>query len=128
MKAFSKETSYKPTDLQVGDLVVWHIPQIPMKSFYVKVDSWEQAVQVKDLLAYYDQFQYDNNVKPDYCNASGIQIYGGQKYLDEYREDWDSSKWSDDISDALCDVEDEYDYEEQLEYLGVFNECKEKDC
>ena len=122
MKAFSKETNYKPTDLQVGDLVVWHIPQVPMKSFYVKVDSWEQAVQVQDLLAYYDQFQYDNNIKPDYANVSGIQVYGGEKYLDEYRENLDSNEWSDDISDALCDVEDEFDYQEQLEFLGVANE------
>jgi Superinfection exclusion gene product 17 len=128
MKAFSKETNYKPTDLKVGDLVVWYIPQVPMKCFHVKVDSWDQASEVQDLLACYDQFQHDHNIKPDYCNTSGIQIYGGQKYLDEYRDEVDQSEWSDDISDALCDVEHEFDYEEQLKYLGISNEHKEKDC
>lgn len=58
-----------------GDLKVWHIPQIPMKSFEVKVDSIEEGIKLMDVLADYDLFQYHNNIKPDYSNASGLVRY-----------------------------------------------------
>lgn len=53
-------------------LKLWWIPQVPMKAFEVEVASVEEGAKLLDVLANYDQFQLDNNVKPDYCNAGGL--------------------------------------------------------
>ena len=60
---------------KLNDLRVWHIPQIPMKPFYVDVDSIVEGVKTIDILAHYDLFQYENDIKPDYSNVSGLQRY-----------------------------------------------------
>lgn len=59
----------------IGDLRVWHIPQVPMDAFYVPVGSPEEAAKVLNVLANYDIFQYQKRVKPDYCNAAGLEVY-----------------------------------------------------
>jgi hypothetical protein len=53
-------------------LQVWWIPQIPMDSFRVEVDSVAEGVKIMQVLADYDSFQFDNNIKPDYSNAGGL--------------------------------------------------------
>lgn len=58
-----------------GDLRVWHVPQMPMQSFKVHVATLIEAKLLLDTLALYDQFQLDNNIKPDYCNASGLSVF-----------------------------------------------------
>lgn len=65
-----------------GDLKIWWIPQIPMKSFEVEVDSVEQAIKILKVLADYDIFQYENNVKPDYSNVGGLQVFDGDEWVD----------------------------------------------
>lgn len=61
---------------------VWHIPQVPMKAFYYEVPDLATAKILVEALALYDIFQYENNVKGDYCNVSGIQ-------------QWEDGEWSD---------------------------------
>lgn len=61
--------------ITLGKLRVWHIPQIPGKSFYVEVQTIDEGVRVCDILADYDLFQFDNKIKPDYSNASGIERF-----------------------------------------------------
>ncbi len=51
---------------------VWHIPQIPGKPFEFFTDDINVAKVLINVLADYDLFQYNNNIKPDYCNANGI--------------------------------------------------------
>jgi len=63
------------TEPKIGDLRVWHIPQVPMKPFHVPVATPDEAKKILDVLAKYDLFQYEHNVKPDYCNAAGLEIY-----------------------------------------------------
>lgn len=58
-----------------GDLRVWHIPQVPMKPFFVTVASIEEGKRICKVLADYDRFQYENLVKGDYANAQGISVY-----------------------------------------------------
>lgn len=65
-----KKKQYKPSDLQV-----WWIPQVPGKAFNVDVSSVEDAVKLMSVLADYDLFQFKNKIKPDYCNAGGLNIY-----------------------------------------------------
>ena len=60
---------------KTGDLRVYWIPQVPMKSFYVYVDSPAQAAKILDVLSDYDLFQFHNNVKPDYTNAGGLAMF-----------------------------------------------------
>lgn len=62
-----------PEALKLGDLRVWWVPQVPGKLFTVAVTSREQGRWLCDVLADYDKFQYDENVKGDYCNAGGVQ-------------------------------------------------------
>ena len=53
-------------------LRVWHIPQVPGKRLDVEVGSVEEGVKVMNILADYDAFQFEHNIKPDYCNANGL--------------------------------------------------------
>ncbi|PXX41121.1 MULTISPECIES: hypothetical protein [Burkholderia] len=74
-------------------LQVWWIPQVPMKAFTVPVASIEEAKKILTVLAAYDLFQYENNVKPDYCNAGGLSEYvddageGEPGWVDWYDEE-----------------------------------------
>lgn len=59
----------------MSKLRVWHVPQMPMEAFYVEVGSVSEGVQIMDVLANYDAFQFEKNIKPDYCNVNGLQIF-----------------------------------------------------
>jgi hypothetical protein len=54
---------------------VYWIPQIPMKAFYWPVYSVAEGKRVVEMLGEYDHFQYENNVKPDFSNAGGIEYF-----------------------------------------------------
>lgn len=60
---------------KIGDLRVWHIPQVPGNAFHVPVTSPEEAKKVIDLLANYDLFQLESRIKPDFCNVAGLEVY-----------------------------------------------------
>lgn len=66
---------------------VWWIPQVPMSPFYVSVSTIEEAKKVLDVLAKYDMFQYEYNIKPDYCNAGGLQVMVGGEW-----EEWENEE------------------------------------
>jgi Superinfection exclusion gene product 17 len=78
-----------------GALRVWHIPQVPGQPFYVHVDSVNTAIQVLNLLAAYDLFQYQNKVKPDYTNAQGLEVYEGGEWGEWHNDD------DEDIGDVM---------------------------
>lgn len=76
--------------VQSGDLRVWHIPQIPGKPFYVEVASPDEAIRIMQLLADYDYFQLKHNIKPDYSNAQGLQVYDNDgEWVDWYDDEGD---------------------------------------
>ena len=56
-------------------LRVWWIPQVPMQPFHASVSNIVEARLLLDTLATYDQFQLDNNIKPDYSNTGGLQVF-----------------------------------------------------
>lgn len=66
----------------MSKLRVWHIPQVPMNPFYVPVETPEEAIKILDVLADYDLFQLEHNIKPDYCSTQGLQEW------DEEEQDW----------------------------------------
>lgn len=82
-----------------GDLRVWHIPQIPGKAFHVYVGSVQAARKILTTLAQYDRFQFDNNIKGDYANVSGLEVYSGKVYSpdDDGWEEWHDAETYNDI-------------------------------
>lgn len=53
---------------------LWHIPQVPMTPFEVESEDLGYLVKLQDVLADYDAFELEHNVKPDYSNVSGICV------------------------------------------------------
>ena len=99
-------------------LRVWWIPQIPMKSFYVPVNSVEEGKKVLDMLSAYDLFQLQNNVKHDFCNTGGLQIW------DEEEQDW--CDWYLETEDDYFESVDEYCESDECEMKEELEEFKEE--
>jgi len=79
-----------------GALRVWHCPQIPCTPFHVEVDSPAQAKRLIRALADYDLFQLEHDIKPDYCNGSGLEVFENGEWCewidpetDQEIEDWE---------------------------------------
>lgn len=68
-------------------LEVWWIPQVPMKSFVVKVNNLREGKLLLTVLADYDLFQYENRIKPDYSNAGGLRVLDKDEWEDWYSSD-----------------------------------------
>ena len=84
-------------------LRVWWIPQVPMESFKVEVRNLREARLLLDTLAKYDQFQLDHNVKPDYSNTGGVQVFN-QDGDNEWTDWWsDDGEEFDDLTDEQID-------------------------
>ena len=71
-------------------LRVWWVPQVPMPAFRQEVETVLEAKLLLHTLALYDRFQYENNVKPDYCSAGGLEEF------DPEDEEW--IEWFDTVS------------------------------
>lgn len=73
---------------------VWWVPQIPGKPFVVDVESVEMGRWLENVLAEYDLFQYENRIKPDYCNQGGTLVRDSDGYwvdVDDDDDDWVAS-------------------------------------
>jgi hypothetical protein len=70
----------------MSDLKLWWIPQVPMKAFEVEISTLDEGAKLLDVLAKYDMFQFDNRIKPDYCNAGGIVMLEDGEWVDWYDE------------------------------------------
>ncbi len=71
----------------MSKLRIWWIPQVPMQPFYANVETVKEGVLIINTLAQYDKFEFDNNVKPDYSNAGGLQIFENNEWCDWYDEE-----------------------------------------
>ena len=83
-------------------LKVWWIPQVPMSPFEIQVDSFAVAKALLISLAQYDLFQFENKIKPDYCNAGGLMIL---------EEDGEYTDWYSDEGDSIDQIEMEQCWE-----------------
>jgi len=79
-----------------GDLQVWWMPQVSMKaSFDVDVQTPQEAYKLLQVLANYDLFQFENNIKPDYSNAGGLNVFEDGEWCSWYDEEEDSiDEWA----------------------------------
>lgn len=59
-----------------------------MKSFKVEVGTVLEGVKIMQVLADYDAFQFDNNIKPDYSNAGGLQMFDPSDDTDSPEGSW----------------------------------------
>jgi hypothetical protein len=53
-----------------------------MKSFVVPVGSLQEAKKILEVLADYDSFQLENNVKGDYSNMGGLNVFENGEWVD----------------------------------------------
>lgn len=101
----------------MSKLRVWWVPQVGMeKTFYIPVNSVEEGKKMIDVLAAYDAFQYQNRIKPDYCNVGGLQMF------DEAEGEWND--WYLETDDEYFDDVDKYcesDSCDQKEGLELFS-------
>lgn len=67
---------------------------MPMKAFHVGVETVKEGAKILEVLADYDQFQLDNNIKPDYCNAGGLMMFDTEDKEDSPEGSW--VDWCDD--------------------------------
>lgn len=98
--------------MEKKQLKIWHIPQVPGKAFEVNVESLERAKLILDVLAAYDQFQYQQKIKPDFSNAQG---------LSKYEENYDgegSSGWCDWCDEETDDSFAEYCRKNKIDFFG----------
>ena len=101
-----------------GKLRVWWVPQVGADTtFYVPVESVEEAKKVMDILAVYDQIQYDNNIRNECTTAGGLEVWDeeSQEWNDWFYEDDDS--YYDDV-DEYCDEMSEHS-EKLTEFTNV---------
>ena len=88
-------------------LRVWWIPQIGCKAtMYIEVENEKEGKKLLDILACYDLFQLENNIKPDFCNTGGLQVFNDE--VKEW-EDWEletEDGWFDDIDSYFEDDEE----------------------
>lgn len=91
-------------NVQNGEMRVAWFPQVPCKPFYVPVKDVHEASKIMDTLGFYDLFQLENNIKPDYCNMGVLEIF----------EDGEWLSWQDDET-GIDDVRDYLEYLKEQE-------------
>ena len=84
----------------MSKLRVWWIPQVPMNAFRIDVGTIQEASKIMTVLADYDAFQYNNNIKPDYSNVGGLEMLEGGEWTDWYIDD-DEVGYYDDLDEYL---------------------------
>lgn len=87
---------------------VWHCPQVPCPMFTVEAPDYAEAKRLQNALADYDLFQLNNNIKPDYCNASGVQIYQHDLTDEDLVEMGLEDRWVD--IDGVDDLNEYFDH------------------
>lgn len=89
-------------DIEKEEKRVCWIPQVGVsKAFYIPVQSIEEGKKLLQLLAAYDCFLYNKNLRSDYCNFGAIQVYNSE---DQDWEDWED--WDEELSQDLKSFSD----------------------
>ena len=67
----------------------WYVAKMPMKAFTVETTNAIDAEKILDVLEDFSLFEIQNNVKPDYAEAGGIDIWDEeyQEWTDYHPED-----------------------------------------
>lgn len=73
---------------QEGDLRVWYIPQLPSKPFIFPVPDIDTALIVSDAIVGLSIHEFENNIKPDYSDALGIERFEDGVWCELDEEEW----------------------------------------
>lgn len=91
---------------------IWWMPQVGANAtFFIPVETVEEAKKFMDILAAYDCFQHNHDIKPDYCNVGGLQVWDSDE---QEWNDWeyeDETDWYDDVDQY---IEEKSDKAEEL--------------
>lgn len=88
-------------------LRIWWIPQVPMNAFKVDINSIKEAKNVLHILAEYDKFQFENNIKPDYSNTGGLEYFDeDNKEWSEFEDDEGNDIWNTNLIDTSRKLKD----------------------
>lgn len=68
-------------------LRVLYNPQVPGKPYTREVSSLEDAALVADTLTSFSDFEYKNNIKPDYSDALDLEVYEDGEWVTWYSLD-----------------------------------------
>jgi hypothetical protein len=59
---------------------ICHVPQLGYKiNYYVPVVTLGEAKKVYEILTYYDLFQRNNNIKPDFNNLCYLEVFNKEE-------------------------------------------------
>ena len=92
------------------------MPQVGCDAtLYIPVETVEEGKKVMDILACYDLFQLENDIKPDFSNVSGLEVFnvGEQEWEDWYFEAEDG-EWFEDIDDYFENNKDMQEFTDSL--------------
>ena len=89
--------SHDSLPAEPGNLRVWWIPQIPGKPFHYRVADLDQALLLLSALAAYDAFQLVHNIKGDYANTGGLEIFDTTELKDGEWVEWCDPETGNDI-------------------------------
>lgn len=81
-----------------------HFPQVGKDiKFILYVDTPEEAWKIANVLWQYDIFQYENNIKPDFSNATFLDEYdiSAGEWVSWYSED--GYEWEEYASEYIDD-------------------------
>lgn len=93
----------------MSKLRVWHIPQVGHNAtIYIPVETLEEGKKVLDILACYDLFQYENKIKPDFANASGLEM------LNEEIQEWEDWYLENDYDEYFDNVDDYFEDNDKM--------------
>jgi hypothetical protein len=73
----------------------------------VPVKTVDEAKILLRALAGYDAFQYENKIKPDYCNAGGLSVWVDEEMMRGQWLDWENDDGNG--IDKVMSVEDDDD-------------------
>lgn len=98
-------------------LRVWWVPQIGMVEtpFYIPVKTVEEGKKVIETLSAYDAYQLQNEIKSDYTNTGGLEMY------DPEFNEWTDWFYEDD-EEYIDDVDEYLETSENLEEIEEFTE------
>lgn len=85
---------------EIRKLRIWCIPQLPMKVFYWRVNTLVEAKNMIAMLDDYNQFQYENKIKPDYSDAGGLEVFDT-----ESGDNGEWEEWEDEEGRSIDDIE-----------------------
>ena len=75
---------------------LWYIPQVGsgVKTFKYSFSNLLEAVKALDMLYIFSSYEYNNRIKPDYCDMGGVQYWDVMEQA-WYDVDYDALEWDD---------------------------------